>query len=191
MADQRRRRARDGHDCRTRRARRVVGLGRTMADVPRGRADVPVRGRPAESPARPRCRHHERAEWRRRDQRPPSREELRMAHRQRGTLLSRPSRERPDVRGRDGTASRLLGPFDCHVGPDVLHGRSVSQLEGTPLRRRTASRRGAAVRSTRTHRFQREVGRTASRVAAARASESDSRRAPGSGWTPVCPHRRR
>ena len=120
------RRARDGHHCRTRRARRVVGLRRTLADVPRGRADVPVRGRPAKSPARPRCRHHERAEWRRRNQRPPVREELRMARRQRGTLLSRPSRERPDVRGRDGTASRLLGPFDCHVGPDVLHRQSVS-----------------------------------------------------------------
>jgi hypothetical protein len=47
MAEQRRRRRGDGHDCRPGGARRVVGLRRPLADVHGRRPDVPL-GRPCE-----------------------------------------------------------------------------------------------------------------------------------------------
>ena len=88
----------------------------------------------------------------------------------------------------------LLGPGDRAVRPDVLHRRQIPAVEQQSVCRRHAAGRSAALGSSRTHRLQRQMGRAAPRVDAARASESRARRPTGPGRFPVrvdCGKRRR
>ena len=61
----------------------------------------------------------ERPERRRRGQRAPGGQELRLADRQLRPVLSGSARQPEDVRGRDGAADGLLGAGDRDIGPDA------------------------------------------------------------------------
>ena len=117
------------------------------------------------------------------------REELRLAARELRPRLQRAALSR--VARREGVrrAGRVLGAVDCPVGDDVLQRRPVSQLAPQPVRRRHARRRNVADRAAGSRRLQRQMGRTATRVAAARSASADPRRPTGPRRQPLCPDR--